>query len=109
MSFALFDKHLADLRQVFPDADEIFVCPICLKIISREAILKNRELVSLGHVWPDYMRDGSRGGAFSQSVLLCKDCNSKAGGLGDHAMQEHMKALAGERTARVKLYPEFFG
>ncbi len=53
-SFAIFESHLEDLRRIFPDAGEVFVCPICLKVIRRDNFTK--ETINQGHVWPKLIR-----------------------------------------------------
>lgn len=103
-SFALFQRHLIDLRQVCPDANEVFVCPICFRVISKETV--NEQTVDLGHVWPRYIRDvSSSDAAKHQQVLLCKSCNSNAGSHGDNEMQDLARALRGEKLAKIWVFP----
>lgn len=84
-STALFDSHLEDLRTVFLDAPEVFVCPICFGVFTRDDI--SAEKLSVGHIWPQAICDIAGSDLRSQVVLLCKSCNSKAGDHGDKAMQ----------------------
>jgi hypothetical protein len=86
------------LTSVNPEIGPVFVCPICLKIFTIESIY-NDEL-SEGHVWPDYFRKKSIVSK-SQSVLLCKTCNSRAGSRGDKQMQLLEQVKDGEKTGRL--------
>ena len=77
----LFQTHLANLNRLFPDVEDMFICPICLKV------LREKDALSIGHVWPQKftnLRD--------KIVMVCKVCNSKAGSRGDAAMQEFEEA-----------------
>ena len=74
-SFSMFERHLEDLRRICPAVDEVFVCPICFKVIHRDDVTK--ETVDLGHVWPEFIRNNLGSDvAKHQQVLLCKSCNS---------------------------------
>ena len=84
----LFDQHARDLQGLFPNIEQKFVCPICLNILGNESIKQER--VNLGHVWPEYIRKGTTK-AVHQQVLLCTDCNSKAGESADASMQTFEK------------------
>jgi hypothetical protein len=84
----LFDNHSQDLRHVCPAADAVFLCPICFRIFDSTSI--DREELSIGHVWPAYVRKGTAEAVHHQ-VLLCKKCNSDAGRAADASMQEFEK------------------
>ncbi len=104
-SFNLFEQHLFDLKQISPEADDVFVCPICLSIIARSNI--DAETVDLGHVWPSFLRNlVSLDTIKHQQVLLCKSCNSSAGSRGDHEMQEHEKVCQGLLPSNVWILPQ---
>lgn len=81
---SLFKSHLADLKSVDPGADDIFVCPICLREFNIKSI-DNGEITD-GHVWPTDLRKKSSI-ANNQTILLCRDCNNSAGSKGDAQMQ----------------------
>ena len=88
----LFKNHVADLNDIAPNIGELFVCPICMEKYSFEDIKNNK--LSRGDVWPKYIRNKSSNNDLkNQIVLLCRDCNSKAGQYGDAQMQvsEQMK------------------
>jgi hypothetical protein len=107
----LFDAHTKDLNDLHPGMGDVIVCPICLRIIPREAI--SQKLLTDGHVWPKDMRKKSKI-ANDQTVLLCKDCNNSPGGQGDAQMQlfERIKEnsevgeLYGIRTVDIVERPE---
>jgi len=88
----LFENHITDLREIDPNIGENFICPICMQTYSFEDI-KNKKLTR-GDVWPKYIRSKSSSKILKkQIVLLCKDCNNRAGQYGDAQMQliEQMK------------------
>lgn len=96
----LFRAHLADLKSVCPTIGDLFVCPICFNKFPIEAIYN--EGLTEGHIWPDYIREKSDSSiAKSQSVLLCKTCNSTAGSRGDKQMQLMEKAREGDETGQL--------
>lgn len=82
----LFRKHLGDLKRVCSTAADVFVCPICFGVFTEPDIANER--LTLGHVWPNNFYRQQSEEAKHQHVLLCKECNSKAGGNGDAAMQQ---------------------
>ena len=47
----LFKHHLSDLKRVCPRAGDVFVCPICFSVFSKEEAF-DTEKVNLGHIWP---------------------------------------------------------
>jgi len=94
----LFDAHVKDLNDVFPASGDVFVCPICLGIFSKEAI--SQGLLSDGHVWPKKIRLASQK-ASTMRVLLCKECNNTAGSFGDRQMQIYEKVKNGEKTGEI--------
>lgn len=99
-NFNLFEQHLIDLRRVSPNADDVFVCPICFSTIRRNDI--NQNTVNLGHIWPAFIRsEVESDDAKHQQVLLCKSCNSSAGSRGDNEMQKHEKARRGLLPSKV--------
>ena len=81
----LFDKHLDNLRNVYQTEDDIFICPICFGPYTKSDIRNGK--LTIGHIWPKYFREQSRGNSNNSTVLLCATCNSKAGSFGDAAMQ----------------------
>jgi hypothetical protein len=58
--------------------------------------------VDIGHVWPQYFREHSEQ-AKHQQILLCKNCNSKAGRAGDEIMQADAQIRKGEKTGDLGL------
>jgi len=100
---ALFQSHLADLKDLNPNVGDVFKCPICLRLFS-EQDLRDR-LLTDGHVWPEDIRSKSGSKiATRQRVLLCKHCNNTAGSRGDKQMQLREKVKEGWKTG--KLYRE---
>ena len=96
----LFDAHLADLKSVITHAGEIFICPICLRVFGREAI--KEKLLTDGHVWPKPIRKASRSREIkNQRVLLCSNCNHKAGDHGDAQMGTLEKIREGQNTGQL--------
>ncbi len=98
----LFARHLEDLKSVCPNAGEVFVCPICFEVFSRDDLDDDLEAKKLdtGHVWPRLMRQSSET-ARHQQVLLCTKCNTKAGGHGDAMMQEFEQVRREEETGKL--------
>jgi hypothetical protein len=96
----LFNAHLADLRSIHTIEEDIFICPICFDGFTRDE-LKNNSL-SVGHVWPDYIRhkSGSKLAA-GQHVLLCQKCNNTAGSRGDKHVQLIEKIWDGDKTGKL--------
>lgn len=58
---------------VTPDLDDVFVCPLCLKSFTSEA-LSHPNVLSLEHVPP-----GKLGGSHKDWTLTCTHCNNAAG------------------------------
>jgi hypothetical protein len=84
----LLQQHLDDLKTVCPSASDVFICPICLQVFTIEKIRQYKtDLVNLGHVWPTGIQQIADNVTKHQQVLLCNDCNSRAGSHGDSAMQ----------------------
>jgi len=95
----LFKAHMADLKSVAPNLGDVFVCPICFRKFTLDAIYN--EEVTDGHVWPDYIREKPRSAlATSQRVLLCKTCNSDSGSRGDKQMQLLEKIKDAEKSGK---------
>lgn len=96
----LFNNHLADLRDVVPSIRDTFICPICRKPYSFEDIKKKK--LSRGDVWTGYVRE-KIGSEFigNHIVLLCKDCNSRAGRYGDAQMQLFEKIKDGNNIGNL--------
>jgi uncharacterized C2H2 Zn-finger protein len=101
-NFTRFEQHLYDLKRISPNAGDVFVCPICLKVIPRSKVDANS--VNIGHVWPKYIRNNVSKKTKSQQVLLCKPCNSAAGSQGDSAMQKNEKIKRGEEPETITIY-----
>lgn len=82
----LFNHHLADLRDVAPSIRDAFICPVCRNPYSLEDLKKKK--LSRGDVWTGYVRE-KIGSKFigDHIVLLCKECNSRAGQYGDAQLQ----------------------
>ena len=100
----LFDLHADDLQRVCPDADRVFVCPICLKV--REVRHIGSGELNLGHVWPEHIRKGSKEAA-QHYVLLCEPCNSAAGRTADAGMQEFEKINEQIKDGQITTAPRF--
>lgn len=66
----LFDRYSSNLSYCFPEAKEIFICPICQDNYTREAI--DEGLLSLEHIIPSRL-----GGRWV--TLTCKKCNNEQG------------------------------
>lgn len=96
----LLESHIEDLRNTLPGVEDVFVCPICLKIFSPDCI--ENDLVDVGHVWPKFFRDRSQN-AKHQHVLLCKKCNSSAGKSGDEIMQVDAQLDESKRQGNLDL------
>lgn len=96
----LFEYHLMNLQSVCLQAGEVFVCPLCFTVFSREEV-SDPNKVNLGHIWPKFLRNmGEDDTPKHQHVLLCKSCNSEAGYRGDHEMQEVEIARQGDKSER---------
>jgi hypothetical protein len=96
----LFQNHVADLRDIDPSSEGGFICPICKKVYSF-ADIKNKKLTR-GHIWPDYIREKSSGGlAKKHIVLLCENCNSRAGQYGDSQMQLFQQIQDGDEKGDI--------
>lgn len=87
----LFYSHMTDLNDFHAGIGNYFVCPICCRVFSEKDILN--KFLDYGHIWPCEIRKKSKL-AINQAVLLCKKCNSSAGGKGDAQMQLYEKILA---------------
>lgn len=96
----LFNNHLADIKDVIPSIEESFTCPICLKTYFHEDIKLGK--LSRGDVWTGYVRE-KIGIEFigNHIVLLCKDCNSRAGQYGDAQMQLFEKIKDGDNIGNL--------
>jgi 5-methylcytosine-specific restriction endonuclease McrA len=103
----LFSKHAKDMRDVGATTEELFVCPICVDVRTREHL--EAGYMDVGHVWPEYIRQKSEL-AQHQHVLLCKSCNSNAGKCADAAMQdverihELMRSGASRRPVAIRIF-----
>jgi hypothetical protein len=96
----LFRSHLADLKDIAPAVQDVFVCPICLGKFSHDDL--NKKNLTDGHVWPEEIRSRSGSAiAYEQRVLLCQRCNSMAGTRGDKQMQLREKIKEGEKTGQL--------
>ncbi len=93
----LFNAHTKDLNDVYPGQGDVIVCPICLRISPRIEI--EEKVLTDGHVWPKYFRKISKK-AKNMHVLLCSECNHKAGSRGDKHMQLEEQIRAGEAIGR---------
>ena len=91
----LFDRHLMNLKSLFPAAGNIFVCPVCQKQHTAEAIDSGR--LTDGHVWPRYIRKKNSRILSQHRVLLCASCNHTLGSRGDKQMQLFEKMREGDR------------
>lgn len=77
--YDLYEKNLSH----YIDGVKRFVCPICTKAFSREAVLPDSLQVDLAHCYPE-----SCGGKLE--TLTCKKCNGDIGGTYDtHLAKEH--------------------
>jgi hypothetical protein len=93
----LFRAHLTDLRDIFADARDKIMCPICLRQFGIEG-LESKTLTD-AHVWPEYIREKSAGHrAARQRVLLCGECNWTAGSRGDKQLQLLERIRGGNET-----------
>jgi len=96
----MFDAHLHDLKSVALQDRSTILCPICLEEYSEDD-LRNGNL-TIGHVWPDYIRAKSKSKVASlQRVLVCKGCNCTAGSRGDKQMQLREKVKDGEKAGQL--------
>ncbi len=81
-------KHHPNLH-VEPDVKDTFVCPLCMRFFTREAL--EHDVLSLEHVPPKKLNGKVR-------TISCKDCNSEAGSaLDSHLVKQHQlgEVLAG--------------
>jgi hypothetical protein len=77
----LFDRGLLALQRALGEAVEKgYMCPLCLRIWTREAL--SLKLLTLDHVPPR-----SQGGR--TVVLTCQECNNRSG----HALEGHFEAV----------------
>ena len=85
----LFWEHVRDLQQVSPGAGDVFLCPVCFKLFPAAQLddYLRQGILTIGHVWPQHLRAKSSA-AQEEKVLLCKNCNNRAGTSGDDAMQQ---------------------
>lgn len=97
---SLFDAYTKDLNDVYPNQGDVVVCPICLLVFPRDVI--KEKILTDGHVWPQYFRKKSLK-AKNMRVLLCDDCNHKAGSRSDKQMQLNEQVRDGEESG------EWFG
>jgi hypothetical protein len=98
----LFRNHLADLKDVAPTVQNLFVCPICLSKFSHNDLEEKEKRLTVGHVWPGGIRSKSGSTtADDQRVLLCDHCNSMAGTRGEKQMQLREKIKEGEKTGHL--------
>jgi 5-methylcytosine-specific restriction endonuclease McrA len=96
----LFRSHLDDLKDIAPAAQDVFVCPICLRKFSHDDL--DKKVLTDGHVWPEEIRSRSGSAiAAEQRVLLCQHCNSMAGTRGDRQMQLREKIKEGHKTGQL--------
>jgi hypothetical protein len=98
----LFEQHSEDLRYVCPEAEDAFVCPICFTVFLAENLdddLKQQRL-GYGHIWPKRVKKTIRW-AKPKKVLLCKNCNSKAGDQGDAMVNLFEQIKEGEKTGKL--------
>lgn len=93
----LYKNHLIDLQSIAPSFTECAICPLCLKSVDRTN-------GSDGHVWPKYIRKKAGNPLPVARVLLCKDCNERAGKFGDTHMQQHEKAKDGVAERPLEVY-----
>ncbi len=108
----LYRAHQADFRHVSPEQGDSFLCPICLQNFNHQDLRDGR--LTDGHVWPVGVRRKSKvPGSASRKVLLCADCNRRAGSYGDRQMQlmeqiregEETGEIYGERTIQIPINP----
>lgn len=94
---SLFRSQAADLASVYPDRPGVVVCPICFREF--HAHREHNPDLTVGHVWPRYLRKKTRGTlAASQRVLLCKKCNSTMGSGSDKQVQLLEQIKEGDET-----------
>jgi len=96
----LFQIHLESLRQLIPDAPEVFVCPICMNIFPESDLNpgpngEQRKLTD-GHVWNEkyveqFANQNVRASILFERVLLCKPCNSSSGSPNESTLIEFEK------------------
>lgn len=86
--FALYAQNWSIVRrsaylqkEKIPDIDDAFMCPLCFRIFMRQALLEP-EVLTLEHVPPEAL-----GGKNADAILLCKECNNKAGTQLDSQLQ----------------------
>lgn len=89
--FELFSRNLQAVKQdprvrTVPDFDEGFICPICFKLFTRQALSKEyADHLSLEDVPPR-----SLGGRVS--TLTCKVCNNQAGSQLENHLRKKLRA-----------------
>lgn len=95
----VFEKQMPGVlaAKLGPDATPAYVCPLCLVIYTRDAVLSG--LLTAEHVPPE-----TQGG--KPLVLTCKTCNDEAGrSLDSHAWNKErvLAALRGEPTDGISI------
>jgi hypothetical protein len=91
----MFKVHSMDLKDVKPECDGFFICPICGRKIPQQGI--KLKLLSDAHIWPKDIREKNKK-LISYRVLLCTQCNNTAGSFGDAQMGILESVIEGEKT-----------
>jgi hypothetical protein len=92
----LFKIFSSNLKFHFPELENNFVCPICLRIFPESAI--ESKAITIEHIIPERL-----GGTLL--TLACKDCNSLGGTfLDSHLVNrfKHEDILAGKHIAPLR-------
>lgn len=81
ISTRLLDRQVEAFERVFPTSERAgwFICPQCLRAMSREAIADDPTCVSVEHVPPRSVNGRAL-------VLTCRRCNNTAG----HELEKHL-------------------
>lgn len=102
-----FKVRLNDGAHFYPEF--AYLCPLCLKsmfvYLPKESLLSWTSDFTLDHLPPE-----SVGG--SDTVLVCKDCNSKAGSNYDYSIKEFLKhdaLIKRKKNSKVNIKASFKG
>jgi hypothetical protein len=92
MADTLFNTFARNLNIVNPNYSDVFICPLCYQIFTRDKIKSD---LSLAHVWPD-----SLGGKLK--TLACKPCNNQK--IGSKLESHLVKSI--ENPYKERLFPD---
>lgn len=84
----MFEVFSKNLEIYIPELANCFICPICIRIATRETL--NENLLSEAHLYPKAIKSG-------EATIICKECNDKAG----HSIECHETKRVKRRRALV--------